>query len=67
MASTWGQWLQKKLEDLSSAPDERDHARLETKDFASYCFRVSYDIFLFIMEAAKPVFSVCTHDGGCAC
>ena len=27
-------------------------------------FRVSYDIFLSIMEAAKPVFSVCTHDGG---
>ena len=30
------------------------------------CSRVSYDIFLSIMEAAKPVFSVCTHDGGCA-
>ena len=29
-------------------------------------FFVSYDIFLSIMEAAKPVFSVCTHDGGCA-
>ena len=29
-------------------------------------FRVSYDIFMSIMGAAKPVFSVCTHDGGCA-
>ena len=49
-----GTWLQKKLENLSAAPD-----------FASH-FRVSYDIYLSIMEAAKPVFSVCTHDGGCA-
>ena len=37
----------------------------EARDFASH-FRVSYDIFLSIMEAAKPVFSVHTHDGGCA-
>ena len=29
-------------------------------------FFVSYDIFMSIIEAAKPVFSVCTHDGGCA-
>ena len=59
-----GTWLQKKLENLSAAPDELDHARREARDFASH-FRVSYDIFLFIMEAAKPVFLVCTH-GGCA-
>ena len=61
-----GTWLQKKLENLSAAPDELDHAYREVRDFASH-FRVSYDIFLSIMEAAKPVFSVCTHDdGGCA-
>ena len=30
------------------------------------CLVPGYDIFLSIMEAAKPVFSVCTHDGGCA-
>ena len=35
----------------------------ETRDFASH-FRVSHDIFMIIMEAAKPVFSVCTHDDG---
>ena len=59
-------WLQKKLENLSAAaPDELDHACREARDFASH-FRVSYDIFLSIMESAKPVFSVCTHDGGCA-
>ena len=38
----------------------------EKRDFASH-FRVSYDIFLFIMEAARPVFSVCTHDGMYVC
>ena len=60
-----GTWLQKKLENSSAAPDELDHACREARDYASH-FRVSYDIFQFIMEAAKPVFSVCTHDGGCA-
>ena len=60
-----GTWLQKKLENLRDAPDEVDHACREARDFTSH-FRVSYDIFLSIMEAAKPVFSVCTHDGGCA-
>ena len=61
-----GTWLQKKLENLSAAPDELDHACREVRDFASH-FRVSYDIFQSIMEAAKPVFSICTHDdGGCA-
>ena len=59
-----GIWLQKKLENLSAAPDELDHACREARDFASH-FRVSYDIFLSIMEAVKPVFSLCTHDGGC--
>ena len=66
--NTWhrpGAWLLKKLENLSSTPDELDHACREARDFASH-FRVSYDIFLSIMEAAKIVFSVCTHDGGCA-
>ena len=59
-------WLPKKLENSSAAPDELDHACRQARDFASP-FRVSYDIFLSIMEAAKPVFSVvCTHDGGCA-
>ena len=38
-----GTWLQKKLENLSAAPDELDHARREARDFASH-FRVSYDI-----------------------
>ena len=56
-----GTWLQKKLENLSAAPDELDHACREARDFASH-FRVSYEIFLSTMEAAKPVFSVCTHD-----
>ena len=60
-----GTWLKEKLENLSAAPDELDHACREARDFASH-FRVSYDIFLSIMEAAKPVFSICTHDGGCA-
>ena len=60
-----GTWLPKKLENLSTAPDELDHACRQSRDFASH-FRVSYDIFLSIMEAAKPVFLVCTHDGGCA-
>ena len=60
-----GTCLQKQLENLSAAPDELDHACREARDFASR-FRVSYDIFLSIMEAAKSVFSVCTHDGGCA-
>ena len=55
-----GTWLQKKLKHLSAAPDE-----LVMLAFASH-FRVSDDIFLSIMEAAKSVFSVCTHDGGCA-
>ena len=53
-----GAWLQKKLENLSAAPDELDHACREARDFASH-FRVSYYIFLSIVEAAKPVFSVC--------
>ena len=65
MTSTWGQWLQKKLEDMSAAPDELHHACREARDFASH-FHVSYDIFMFVIEAPKPVFSVCTHDGGCA-
>ena len=61
-----GTWLQKKLKNLSAAPDELDHACRESRDFAFH-FGVSYDIFLSIMEADKPVFSVCTHDdGGCA-
>ena len=60
-----GTWLPKKLENLSAAPDELDHACREARDFASH-FRVSSDIFLSIMEAAKPMFSVCAHDGGCA-
>ena len=58
-----GTWLQKKLDNLRAAPDELDHACREARDFASH-FRVSYVIFLSIMEAAKAVFSVCTHDGG---
>ena len=62
-ASTWGRWHQKKLQDLSAAPDELNPACREARDFASH-FRVSFDIFMF-METAKPVFSVCTHDGGC--
>ena len=61
-----GTWLQKKLESLSAAPDELDHACQEARDFTSH-FRVSYEISMSIMEAAKPVFSVYTHDdGGCA-
>ena len=60
-----GTWLPTRLENLSAAPDELDHACRQSRDFASH-FRVSYDIFMSIMEAAKPVFSVCTHDGGCA-
>ena len=60
-----GTWLQKKLENLSAAPDKLYHACREARDFASH-FRVLYDISLFIMEAVKPVFPVCTHDGGCA-
>ena len=66
MAWTWGHGFRRsKLENLRAAPDALDHACREARDFASH-FRVSYDIFLSIMEAAKPVFSVCTHDGGCA-
>ena len=54
-----GAWLQEKLENLSAAPpDELDHACREARDFATH-FRVSYYMFLSIMEAAKPVFSVC--------
>ena len=49
-----GTWLQKKLKNLCAAPDELDHACREARDIASH-FRVSYDIFMFIMEAAKPV------------
>ena len=64
MALTWGQGLQK-LENLSAAPDELDNACREARDFASH-FRVSYDFFLFIADAAKPGFSVCSYDGGCA-
>ena len=60
-----GIWLPKKLENLSAALDELDYTCRQSRNFASH-FRVSYDIFLSIMEAAKPVFSVCTHDGGCA-
>ena len=60
-----GTWLQKKLENSSATLGELDHACREARDFASHLC-VSYDIFLSIMEAAKPVFSVCTHDdGGC--
>ena len=60
-----GTWLEKKLENLCVAPDELYHACREARDFATHFH--SYDMFLFIMEAAKPVFSVCTHeDGGCA-
>ena len=58
-----GTWLQKKLENFSAVPDELDHACREARDFASH---VSYYIFLSIMEPAKPEFSVCTHDDGCA-
>ena len=61
-----GTWFQKKLENLSAAPDELEHACREARDFASH-FCVSYDIFLPIMEAAKPVFSVCTHDARWLC
>ena len=63
-----GTWLQKKqLENLSGAPDELDRACREARDFASHFFCASYDIILFIMETAKPVFSVCTHDGRWLC
>ena len=57
-----GTWLPKKLDNLSAASDELDHACREARDYASH-FCVWYDIFLSITEAAKPVFSVCTHDG----
>ena len=60
-----GTWLQKKLENLRAASDELDHACREARDFVSH-FRISYYIFPSIVEAAKPVFSVCTHDGCCA-
>ena len=60
-----GTVLRKKLENLSAAPDELDHAYREARDFASH-FRVSYDIFLFI-EAAKPVFLVCCCCCCCCC
>ena len=60
MAPTWGHWLLK-LEDLSAANDGLDYACREARDFASH-FRVSYDKFMFVMEAVKPVFSGCTHD-----
>ena len=36
-----GTWLQKKLENLSTALDELNHACREARDFASH-FRVSY-------------------------
>ena len=39
-----GTWLQKKVENLSAAPDELDHACREARDFASH-FRASYDNF----------------------
>ena len=52
MASTWGQWLQK-LEDLSAAPDELDHACREARDFASL-FRVSYDILCSSWKRSSP-------------
>ena len=61
-----GTWLQNKLESLSAAPDELDHACREARDFVSH-FRVSCEIVLSTMEAAKPVFLVCIHDSGCAC
>ena len=61
-----GTWLQKKLENLSAAPDELVHACREARDSASH-FRVSYHIFMSIMEPAKTVFSVCTHEGGWLC
>ena len=48
-----GTWLQKKLENLGAAPDELHHACREAQDFASH-FRVSYDIFLSIMEGPSP-------------
>ena len=51
--------------DLSSA--ETEFWWLEddsSRDYASH-FRVSYDIFMFIVEAVKPMFSACTHDDGC--
>ena len=35
-----GTWLPKKLENLSAAPDELDHACRQSRDFASH-FRVS--------------------------
>ena len=57
-ASIWGQWLQK-LEDLSAARDRLHHACREAREFASH-FCVPYDIFLFIMEAIKPVFPACS-------
>ena len=60
MASAWGQWLQK-LQELSAAPDRLDPACREARDFASH-FRVSYDIFPFIMEAVKSVFSACNRN-----
>ena len=50
-----GTWLQKKLENLSAAPDELHHACREAQDFASH-FRVSYDIFLSIMKGPSPWF-----------
>ena len=53
-----GTLLPKKLQNLSAVvPDESDHACRQARDFASH-FRVSYDIFLSIMEAAKPMFPV---------
>ena len=33
-----GTWLQKKLENLSAASDELDHACQEARDFASHFF-----------------------------
>ena len=34
----------------------------EKRETSPPIFVFSYDIFMFAMEAAKPVFSVCTHD-----
>ena len=32
-----GTWLQKKLDNLSAAPDELDHACREAQDFSHFC------------------------------
>ena len=60
MESAWGQWL-RKLKELQSSEGGLDEDCREARQFV-VAFRVSYQMFLGIVEAVAPALPTAAHD-----